>query len=276
MDRWHPCRGTLAPPRAPARSEPYSPGGPPIATNDPEEQPVPDAPDQEAAGQRPQTTRSARRRRARTSGPQPPVAANWWPLATVVSLLFAVAGWTAVVVLVLTKPGAAGPASTPAANLPAASVADTTSHEAPTLEAALPTSAQGTALTTTSWLGGTILSDDDWSKSLEAFLGSHELSPNDLLVAQAYDPSGTLDVAAVAFQARTLTSKELVAAIIAAWRVDYPGLQTSTVTLGGKSVTKGVFPEEPVSSYWYTGNGIAFEIDTSNESIAADVLSGLP
>lgn len=185
------------------------------------------------------------------------------------------AGWTALAVLVLTRPGVPAATPTPLANVPAASTA-TTSHEAPSLEAVLPTSVQGTALTTTSWLGGTILSTDAWSKSIEGFLTSHELSPNDLKIAQAYDPTGTLDVATVAFEAPNVAASSLVSALVAAWRTDYPGLQTSTITLGGKKVTKGIFPEQSIASYWYAVNGVAYEIDSSSASVAADVLSGLP
>jgi len=182
-----------------------------------------------------------------------------------------------VVVLVLTRPaGVAVATPTPGADLPAASIGDTTSHDAPDLEALLPTSYAQTPLTTTSWLGGTILSTDDWSTSITAYLAGRELTPNDLRIAQAYDPSGGLDLAAVAFQAPGVDPTAFVQAIIDAWKVDYPGLATSTVSLGGKSVTRGVFPEEPIVSYWYAGNGVAYEIDTSDESIAAGVLGTLP
>lgn len=190
--------------------------------------------------------------------------------------MLAVAGWTAVVVLVLTRPGGVALATPTPNAVPGASAGDTTSHDAPALEALLPTSYAETPLTTTSWLGGTILSTDDWSKSITAYLASFELTPNDLKIAQSYDPTGGLDLAAVAFQANGVDPSAFVQAIITAWRVDYPGLATSTVTVGGKTVTKGIFPEETVVSYWYAANGVAYEIDTSDESIAAGVLATLP
>ncbi len=214
-----------------------------------------------------------RRTRGRYDEPQP---GSLWPIATVVSLMLAVAGWTAVVVLVLNRPAGTALDTTTPTQQPLASVADTTSHDAPDLEALLPTSYAETPLTTTSWLGGTILSDDDWSKSITAYLAGLELTPNDLKIAQSYDPNGTLDLAAVAFEANGMDASSFVQAIIDAWRVDYPGLTTSAVTVGGKSVVKGVFPEEPIISYWYASNGVAYEVDTSDPSIAAGVLSTLP
>ena len=181
------------------------------------------------------------------------------------------------VVLVLTRPaGVALATPTPGADQPAASVGDTTSHDAPDLEALLPTSYAETPLTTTSWLGSTILSGDNWSNSITAFLAARELTPDDLKIAQAYDPAGALDLAAVAFEVPNVDPATFVQAIIDAWKVDYPGLATSTVTLGNKTVTRGVFPEEPVVSYWYSSNGVAYEVDSSDESIAAGVLSTLP
>lgn len=190
--------------------------------------------------------------------------------------MFAVAGWTAVIVLLLNRPSAVALATPTPNDQPAASIGDTTSHDAPDLEALLPTSYAETPLTTTSWLGSTILTDDDWSKSITAYLAGLELTPADLKVAQSYDPTGGLDLAAVAFEAPDMDAAAFVQAIVAAWRVDYPGLATSTVTVGGKSVTKGIFPEESVVSYWYASNGVAYEVDTSDESIAAGVLATLP
>ncbi len=205
-----------------------------------------------------------------------PRSSSLWPIATVVSLMFAVAGWTAVVVLVLTRPGGVALATPTPVAQPGASIADTTSHDAPQLEALLPTSYAGTPLTTTSWLGGTILSSDNWSQSITAYLAGLELTPDDLKIAQSYDPTGGLDLAAVAFDPGGTDASAFVQAIIDAWRVDYPGLATTTVTIGNKSVIKGVFPEEPVISYWYASKGVAYEIDTSDESIAAGVLATLP
>ncbi len=182
------------------------------------------------------------------------------------------------VVLILTRPAgvALTGAPTPNPGQPAPSVADTTSHDAPQLEAVLPTSYAETPLTTTSWKGGTILGTDDWSKSITAYLAGLELTPNDLSIAQSYDPSGGMDLAVVAFQTAGVDPAGFVQAIIDAWRVDYPGLATSTLTLGGKTVTKGIFPEEPIVSYWYASNGIAYEVDSSDESVAAGVLATLP
>ena len=261
--------------RAPALLPSLTPRRPRITPTDPDQQT--DTPQAEKPqAEPPRSSRSAQRRRARVA-PSRTERSSLWPIATVASLLFAVAGWTAVVVLVLTRPPADGiAATTPTPDTPAASIADTTSHDAPELEALLPSTVQGVTLTSTSWLGGAILGSDDWSQSLTAFLATRELSPDDLKIAQAYDPSGGIDLAAVAFQAGAVEPNDLVSAIVDAWRVDYPGLQTATETVGGKSVTKGTFPEEPIVSYWYTANGIVFEVDTSDPAVAAEALGALP
>jgi hypothetical protein len=226
--------------------------------------------------QEPTPQRASRRspRRPRTYAP-PKAGSRAWLIVAVVSMMVAVAGWTTVVMLVITRPSSSpvAAASIPAA---AASQSDATSHDAPSLEALLPTSWSGTTLTTTSWTGGAILGSDDWSQSIVSFLAAREKTPDDLLVAQAYDPLGTIDLAVVAFQANGISPADMVQAIIAAWQVDYPGLSTSTVTLGGKQVIKGVFPEEAITSYWYASADVAFEVDTSDETTANGVLAQLP
>ena len=57
-------------------------------------------------------------------------------------------------------------------------------------------------------------------------------------VAQAYDPTQTLDITATALPRGRRQGAAIRDALIAAWKVDYPALKVTTSTLAGKEVTK--------------------------------------
>ena len=65
-------------------------------------------------------------------------------------------------------------------------------------------------------------------------------------------------------------------ALVAAWKVDYPEMVVSTVTLGGKEVTKCDFGEETIASFFYVRDDVVFDIETTDEAIASAALAALP
>jgi hypothetical protein len=61
-------------------------------------------------------------------------------------------------------------------------------------------------------------------------------------------------------------------ALLAAWKGDYPEMKTTTVTIGGKEVTKGDFGVDSDSSFLYVKDGMVYDIETADEGIAAAAL----
>jgi hypothetical protein len=200
----------------------------------------------------------------------------------VVALIAATAGWTTVAVLALRPAASASPVAeaTPSEDvLPTdeASVEPPAeSHEVPALEALLPGELNGTTLIRESWTGETILGDDSWSTSLTSFLTTKGKAAADLQASQAYDNAGSLDINAGAFQVVGVAGDALRDAIIAAWKGDYPDLKVGHTTIGGLEVTTGDFGDGGVASYWYVRDGLVFDIESGDPSIAAAALAALP
>jgi hypothetical protein len=206
---------------------------------------------------------------------------NFWQVLAIVALVAATAGWTTVAVLALRPDPSAvaeapieesfDPEATDDTEVPP--VADT--HDAPELEALLPSTLSGAALTAQSWDGGGYLVDDPWSASMTAFLAAACKTPADLHVAQSYDPNQGIDALLYVFKVDGLEGAAVRDALLAAWKGDYPDMTVSQVELGGKQITKGEFGED-VHSYLYVSGDYVFDIETADESLAAEVLAGLP
>ena len=217
----------------------------------------------------------------------PARALRAWQVLAVVAVVAAAAGWTTVAVMAL-RPGPAtevvASPSDVSATLPAdqPSPSDAPSLEPPVeshlvadLESLLPAQLNGTNLTRESWTGDTILGDDSWSTSLATFLAGAGKAAADLQVSQAYDPSGTLDLSAGALRVVGLDAAALRDAMIEAWKGDYPDLKIARAVIGGLDVTTGDFGEGAINSYWYVGEGVVFDIETSDPAIALAALSAL-
>lgn len=230
--------------------------------------------------------RGAQARRARAAEgelqpPPPPTSGlRFWQVLAVVALIAATAGWTTVAVMAL-RPAPAGeaaasPTDEPAPTDDASLEPPVESHEVADLEALLPAELNGTSLTRESWTGDTILGDDSWSSSMTAFLTGAGKTAADLQASQAYDAAGTLDLSAGALRVPGLDGAALRDALIDAWKRDYPDLKIAQTTIGGLDVTTGDFGEGAVNSYWYLRDGVVFDIETSDPSIALAALSALP
>jgi hypothetical protein len=213
--------------------------------------------------------------------PPAPSRVNGWQALAILALIAATAGWTTAIVLA-TRPAAVGEATTPSqpddaipsddGSLPP--VADT--HDAPELEALLPDKVKDTPLQLQSWTGDTILTDDGWSNSLNAFLTANEKKPTDLRVAQAYDPTQAFDGSVGIYKIAGIPPDKMRDALIAAWKVDFPDAPSSAIKVDGKDVTKVDFGEDALDSYLYIRGDDVFDIETSDESIVAAAIAGLP
>ena len=237
--------------------------------------------------------RGAQARRARAAEgefqptPPPTGGLRFWQVLAVVALIAATAGWTTVAVMALrpaptgeaavpTGEAAASPTDEPASTDDASLEPPVESHEVTDLEALLPAELNGTSLTRESWTGDTILGDDSWSSSLTTFLTGAGKTAADLQASQAYDAAGSLDLSAGAFRVAGLEAAALRDAMIDAWKGDYPDLKIAQTTIGGLDVTTGDFGEGAINSYWYLRDGVVFDIETSDPSIALAALSALP
>jgi hypothetical protein len=226
----------------------------------------------------------ARRARAadgeRPPTPPPAIGLRFWQVLAIVALIAATAGWTMVAVMTL-RPAPAGqaaaaPTDEPAPTDDASLEPPVESHEVADLEALLPAELNGTSLTRESWTGGTILGDDAWSSAVTTFLTGAGKTAADLQTSQAYDQVGTLDLSVGAFRVAGLDAAALRDAMISAWKGDYPDLKIAQTTIGGLDVTTGDFGEGAVKTYWYVRDGVLFDIETGDPSIAQAALSGLP
>lgn len=213
-------------------------------------------------------------------------ALRFWQALAVVALIAATAGWTTVAVMTLRPaPGggagasageaAASPTDEPVPSDDVSLEPPIESHEVADLEALLPAEVSGTTLTRESWTGDTILGDDSWSSSMTAFLTGNGKTAADLQASQAYDAAGSLDLSAGALRVTGLDGAALRDAMIAAWKGDYPDLKVAQTTIGGLDVTTGDFGEGAINSYWYVRDGVVFDIETSDPSIASAALIAL-
>jgi hypothetical protein len=205
------------------------------------------------------------------------VSSRFWPTLAIVAIIVATAGWTTVVVMSLDRNQGGPVAVIPTDNLDTSSPAPFVPvHDFPQLEALLPTSVNGTALSIESWTGDAIFADDPWSQAMTAFLSTTDKTPADLEVAQAYDPNTTLNASAAAYRLVGMLPNDLRDGMIAAWKAQYPDLATSQVTVGDKAVTKGVFGNGLPDSYWYVHGDVVFDVETTDDNLAAGLLAQLP
>ena len=218
---------------------------------------------------------------SRRPGPPARRGGNPWQVVAIIAIVAATAGWTAAGILAFREPSTAAvesptdsfdPNATDDSSIPP--VADT--HDAPELEAFLPTELNGNALQLQSWDGSGVLTDDTWSASMTSFLTAAGKKPADLRVAQAYDPNEAIDASIGLYRVDGVAAGPLRDALIAAWKGDYPDMKVSEVTLGGKTVTKAEFGQDAPNSFMYLRDDMVYDIETADDAIATAALAALP
>jgi len=220
-----------------------------------------------------------------THGPSIPGSrVNGWQALAIIALIAATAGWTAAILLATRSTSSPPPVAAasptdsfepePSDDGTLPPVADT--HDAPELEALLPTKLGDTTLQVQSWTGDTILTDDAWSTSVTSFLTGVGKEPKDLRVAQAYDPDQTVDGSIGVYHVDGLDPKSVHDALLAAWKVDYPDMVVTTTTMAGQQVTKADFGEDTVASYLVIRGDLLYDIETNDPEVAAAAVAALP
>jgi hypothetical protein len=184
----------------------------------------------------------------------------------------------------LAPPGGPSPApssvpSVEASAVPSASAEPSASAAAaaPELEAALPTDVGGTPLTVDSAIGSTVLGEDAGSRATVAALRAAGHSVDDFQVAEAYDPTGTLDLSIIAFRVEGMTSAALETLIRDTWlSAGGTGVATSDVTLAGKPFTRIDYGDGGSMSYYTAVGDIVIVIETATPDLAAEAAAALP
>jgi hypothetical protein len=208
-----------------------------------------------------------------------------WQVIAIVAIILASIGWTATVMLAVRGPGGTAEVTDPPDTSFDLGSAEpiVLSHDFPDLEALLPAEAEGVAFERMSWTGDKILTDGGWANSMTAFLGGIDLDQADLQIAQSSDPvlstGDPTTAVAVLFRAYRVDSvppTELLDAMVEGWQVDYPDMTVSHITIGDKAVTKGDFGEDQVDSFWYIEGDVVYDVETSDEALAATALASIP
>jgi hypothetical protein len=182
---------------------------------------------------------------------------------------------------------ASGPGSTPGATSVAvaptssgdsgADASDVPSHVSPALEATLPSSVAGTALISQSTTGTSALGDDESSQALVASLAKAGKKPSDLVIAEAYDPNGALDVEVIAFKVDGVKGPALEQAVLDSWLAGgSSGVTTKKETISGKEVTHVDYGDGGSFDYLYEKNDVVYDVSTSDPTVAAEALKTLP
>jgi hypothetical protein len=184
---------------------------------------------------------------------------------------------------------AAGPnagAGSSASPLPSAEIspagspdasADADSHAAPDLEKQLPSSAAGVTLSRVSYLGTDVLGTDAASSALSAAVTALGRKPENLRIAEAFDPSGTKSWYVDAFELDGVSGTDLSRAVRTAWLgAGSAGVTSSSLTIGGKHVTRLDHGADVPADTVYVHGGLVFDIGTSDAAVIKAVLAKLP
>ena len=157
---------------------------------------------------------------------------------------------------------------------------------APELEALLPTSIGDTTpgasagatlqLTIDSASGADVFGQDPSSRALAARIRSLGKTLDDLQVAQAFDETGAVELAILGFRLPGADPAKLRLAILETFlSASAEGVKTTTVTLGGKEVTKVDYGDESAFEYLYSAGDVVITIETADEALATEVIAAL-
>ena len=165
-----------------------------------------------------------------------------------------------------------------ASAIPEESTSPAPSSAATELQAMLPAAVSGSALTSDTATGADLGETGAAGRAMIAALGTKDIAAEDLLVAQAYDTNGELDLYLIGFQAPGTPAADLAPIVLDTWlSASTSGVTTSTVTLGGKELTKVSYGDGGAVSYVRATPGEAvFVIETSDETLAAAAAALLP
>ena len=151
------------------------------------------------------------------------------------------------------------------------------SPAAPELEALMPTQVSGTALSVQSATGDQVLGTDAASKALTSALASFGKKPADLQLAQAYDPTSTLDVTILGFRVPGLAVSKLEPAVLQTWLfAGATGVTTKQTTVSGVAVTEVSYGGDTSVSYVVVRKDAVLVVQSGSAALAAAAIAALP
>ncbi len=167
-------------------------------------------------------------------------------------------------------PGASGsPAPNASAN-PSANPSEALSHDVPALEALLPATIGGLALQRDSLTGDVLGSDTQLAANIVK-LGKKAA---DLQLAEAFDPD-QFQFYAAAFRLPGVSGTALLAAIVGSEAAPVPsGATSTTVTLGGTTVTKIDPGDGSGLTYAFAKGDVAYVANSTNQTMIETFVTG--
>ena len=151
------------------------------------------------------------------------------------------------------------------------------SPAAPELEALMPTQVSGTALSVQSATGDQVLGTDAASKALTSALASFGKKPADLQLAQAYDPTSTLDVTILGFRVPGLAVSKLEPAVLQTWLfAGATGVTTKQTTVSGVAATEVSYGGDTSVSYVVVRKDSVLVVQSGSAALAAAAIAALP
>jgi hypothetical protein len=173
-------------------------------------------------------------------------------------------------------PGAVPSDEAPASDVPSDG-APSAAAVAPELEARLPSSVNGTALTVDSMLGTDLFGDNQGSRAVAAALRADGKTPADLTYAEAYDQNQELDLSLFAVAVDGLSEAKTKALVLDSWlTASGPGVTQSKTTLGGREVTRIDYGDDGSKDYVIAGDGAVIVVTTPDEALAKATVEALP
>ena len=148
---------------------------------------------------------------------------------------------------------------------------------APELEARLPTTVGQATLSIESAVGSAVLGGDAGSRAITAALRAEGKSLDDLHVAQAYDPSGAVDLSIFAFDVAGMKGDPLQKIVLDTWlAATGSGVTSAETTIGGRKVLAIDYGDNGSKSYVMTDGDIVLVVETANAELAGQAIAALP
>ncbi len=206
---------------------------------------------------------------------------------------FGVLGLAVVVVAIVAFISLANPGSTPGAStrpsqaalasgspsgvpLPSGSDVPTASVAAAALEALMPKSVNGTALTTQSARGPfSALISSPGARALDAAVAALGKKPSDLEIAESADSGGALDLSVLGFRVAGIDPAQLLPAVLDGWLSSKsPGVKTATVTLVGTPTTEVSYGSGSKDYVFVHGDAVLV-IETADPAVPAEAVAAI-
>ena len=141
----------------------------------------------------------------------------------------------------------------------------------------MPTTVSGTALSVQSATGDQVLGTDAASKALTSALATFGKQPADLQVAQAYDPTSTIDVTVLGFRVSGVPVTKLEPAVLQTWLfAGATGVTTKQTTISGLQVTEVTYGGDTSVSYVVVRKDAVLVIQSGSAAIATATIAALP